>query len=361
MFDDTQRGARTADADAVIAVDVGATNLRMCGCGFSRSSSGIEVLWTETHATGSESNLRHILVGGVERSLSTSRVRHVSLTTVGCPGIVTRDRQSAAITYLDPSRPLHIAKWLQDAGVKRVILYNDLECGCYGVTASPLERLKILQGNLLEGIPDTFMVGMPGTGLGVGYWIDDEPHPSEGGHGLIAISPGDPIETRIWDGINKQKAGSMPVYDDIACGKGLGPLAKILGGSPELRVPVAKMIPELFSIPDRELPGRLSEWANDESGSMTHREFARSVFRLFGTFLGRGLQLPVLTVMPKALFLAGTIAAANLPWFEAEFLRAFGTHRYHAAWLKGLPVVLVTDPDLNLNGAVEAARRAMIG
>jgi len=359
LISEAQRTAVTLSVDAVLAVDVGATNLRMSGCLFDQSRGGMMVLWTETHTAGSEDNLRNFMAGGIERLLSTPGIQHVSLATAGIPGIVTPDRQTASITYLDPARPLPIARWLQEAGVERVILYNDVESGCCGIGVVAPDRFVTLQGDLSGGVPDTFMVGMPGTGLGVGYWMHGEPHPSEGGHGLIAVVPQDPIETLIWDGINRQKAGSMPVYDDIACGKGLGPLARILAGAPEFRLSLGGPMPELDSIPDKDLPGKLSEWANDESAR--HRDFARAVFRRFGTFLGRGLQLPVLTVMPRALFLAGTIAAANLPWFQDEFLRAFRTHRYHSAWLKALPIALATDPDLNLKGAIEAARRELIG
>ena len=292
--------------------------------------------------------------------MSTEGTKHIVLAAIGCPGIVSDDRRSAAITYLNPSKYLNIAEWLESAGVQRVVLFNDLELGCYGVTVTPPEQLHFLSGDLLGGTPDTFMVGMPGTGLGVGFWMNGTPHPSEGGHGLLAISPHDDVESRIWNGLRKKDPSTWPVYDDVACGKGLVSLARILASTRSNSGLNNAPPADLNSIPDRDLPGRLSTWAENPATPKQLHKFAKDVFALFGTFLGRALQIPVLTIMPQALFLAGNITIANLPHFQEQFLTAFQNHRYHSKWLKSLPIALVNNLDLNIQGAVEAAKQNII-
>ena len=345
-------------SDAVLTVDIGATNLRVSGCIYQVGSQSIEVLWTETEATGTEIQLRSLLLQCREKLLAIEGVNRIIIAAIGCPGKVSRDRRSASFTALNPSDYLPIADWLETAGVQRVLLFNDLECGCYGVSVTPLSQLYFLTGSLPGGIPNTFMVGMPGTGLGVGFWMDGKPHPSEGGHGLFSVSPNDPVECRVWEGLLQKDPNTLPVYDDLACGKGLAFLAKCLN------TPVdqggKQMISELSSIPGPDLPGTISRWAKDSSTPSEQREFALQVFSCFGKFLGRALQAPVLTALPQALFLAGTIAMVNLPFFQDEFLTAFHSHRYHSDWLKSLPIALVKDPELNLLGAIEAARHNII-
>ena len=197
-------------SDAALAVDIGATNLRICGCGIDYSHNTLKVLWTGTDPTGTEHHLRDVLLQAITKLQSTEGTKNIVLAAIGCPGIVSDDRRSAAITYLNPSKYLNIAEWLESAGVQRVVLFNDLELGCYGVTVTPPEQLHFLSGDLLGGTPDTFMVGMPGTGLGVGFWMNGTPHSSEGGHGLLAISPHDDVESRIFHGGLADGASSRP-------------------------------------------------------------------------------------------------------------------------------------------------------
>jgi glucokinase len=335
-----------------LAVDIGATNTRSSGCVFHRPTGTIQVLWTDKETTGSRDNLQRILIRSAKALQTTEGIAQVWLAAIGCPGVVSEDGRQAAITYLGPSSYLDIASWLEGAGVQKVVLYNDLECGAYGVVATPISQMRMLSGHLGGGIPESFIVGMPGTGLGVGYWNNGRPFASEGGHGHIAISPRDPVEMHIWEGLLQKDDTALPVYDDVACGKGLGALARILNDLPE-----GGGLQDLESTPGDELPVILSQWAK---GTAQRADFARKVFSYFGTFLGRGLQLPVLTTMPGALFLAGTLAIENVSFFQEAFLRAFQSHRYHAGWLESLPVALVANRNVNLDGAIEAARRELI-
>jgi glucokinase len=340
-----------SNSTAVLAVDIGATNLRLCGCQYNITKKTIDVLWREEHISGSADFLHNTLIQAINKLQSTSNTDHVELATIGCPGIVSPDRRRTAITYLDPSQYINIADWLKVSGVKRTLLFNDVECGIFGIFATPFRQFHFLSGKLESGIPLSFMLAMPGTGLGISFWKAGTSWASEGGHGLIAISPHDSQEIQIWDGLHSVNPATFPVYDDVASGKGLAWLTRILSDQTK------SVKSTIESLSNSELPEKLSAWAHGSEGNAKQKEFAQTIFRYFGIFLGRALQIPALTIMPEAMFLSGTIANANLSYFQKEFLTAFQSHRYHSKWLQSLPIALVKNLDLNMDGAIEAARR----
>jgi glucokinase len=188
----------------------------------------------------------------------------------------------------------------------------------------------------------------------VGYWTRGNPQATEGGHGVVFCDPDDPVESHIWRELYRLNPAALPVYDDVVCGPGLATLAKLLSN---ITTTTSYPKVDLSAISDKELPELLSRWANDADFPPEKRDFARVVFRYFGTFLGRALQLPVLATLPDTLFLSGPIIQTNYPHFRGQFLQAITSHRYHEQWLKSLPIAVVNHPELNLDGAVEAAKR----
>ena len=340
-----------------LAVDIGGTNLRICGCRFETAQKKVTRLWKESVSSGDLRYLRDTLVRAVDRLLESEQAESVAIATIGVPGKVSKDRRSAALTYLDPSDFIDIAQWLEPLGVEEVLLFNDLECGVYGIQTTPLSQFSTLSEPLLTQIPDSYLLGISGTGLGVGYWTRGTPLATEGGHGLVFCDPDDPVESQIWRELYRVNPSALPVYDDLTCGPGLATLARILS-TVSINTPYPK--PDLSSISDTELPEMLSQWANDPDNSSENSDFACAVFRYFGTFLGRALQLPLLTTLPEALFLSGPIIQANIPHFRDQFLRAIYSHRYHEKWLISLPIAVVDHPELSLDGAVEAAKQVIL-
>lgn len=340
-----------------LAVDFGGTNLRICGCRLETAQGEVHRLWAESDVSGDLPQLRNTLVQAVERLLVSEKVERITIAVIGVPGKVSKDRRSAALTYLDPSSFIDIGQWLEPVGAEQVLLLNDLECGVFGIQTTPLSQLSMLSGPQLAQIPDSFLLGMPGTGLGVGYWKQGAPQATEGGHGLVVCNPDDPVESHIWRELYRMNPSALPVYDDLACGPGLATLAKILSTRP-VSTPYHK--PDLSSISDAELPEMLSQWAGEPENLSENSDFACVVFRYFGVFLGRALQLPLLTTLPEALFFAGPIVQANIPHFRDQFLQAIHAHRYHEKWLKSLPIAVVDHPELNLDGAVEAAKQVIL-
>ena len=64
-------------------------------------------------------------------------------------------------------------------------------------------------------------------------------------------------------------------------------------------------------------------------------------------------------VMASSVYLGGGIAAATHPLFRDAFVASFQSHGVHGRFLEGLPVHVVLDRQLNLEGATwEAARLA---
>ena len=337
-----------------LVVDIGRTNFRMRGCRLDKETGKVQQVTTDIGISGDLNQLRSTLIQGVSRLSDVVRIEEVTVAVIGVPGKVSEDRRSAALTYIDPSGYTDIADWLEYVGVQKVKLYNDLELGSLGIQATPLAQFSMLSGTKLTQIPDSYMVGMPGTGLGVGFCRHGIPQATEGGHGQVVYNPDDPVESHIWRELYRMDQSAFPVYDDLACGRGLATLARILSTPPDA-VSYQKL--DVSSLSDAELPEKLSEWAAASQKHVSQHNFALEVFHHFGTFLGRALQLPVLTTLPQALFLAGPIISANLEHFQNQFLQAFHSHRHHGEWLNSLPIAVVKHPELNIDGAIEIAKR----
>lgn len=340
-----------------LAVDIGGTNLRICGCRYETAHKEVIRVWKETVPSGDLQYLRNTLIQAANRMLDTEQAQCVDVAIIGVPGKVSKDRRSAALTYLNPSEFVDIAAWLESVGVETTKLFNDLECGVYGIQTATLSQFSMLSEHQMAQVPDSYLLGVTGTGMGVGYWTKGTPQATEGGHGLVVCNPDNPVENLIWHELCQMNPVALPVYDDLVCGPGLAALANMLTNQTATSYPK----PDLSSISDTDLPEMLSRWANDPDIPSENRDLAQVVFHYFGTFLGRALQLPLLTTLPDALFLSGSIIQANIPHFREQFLRVITSHRYHEKWLKSLPIAVVNHSELNLNGAVEAAKQMILG
>jgi glucokinase len=291
----------------------------------------------------------------------------IECAVFGLPGKVTADRQQCAISYLDPNSYVDFGPIFRRLGTRHGLLANDVECGVFGLAATPADQLELLCGD-----PDAVhsagpsILGMPGTGLGVGLLLPssitlpsgkrlsgDATLPSEGGHLTAAIRPDDPVELAYYQQSFAAAAangdGALPTWEHLLCG----------GAIPRLfRCVVDAEFAALHQRLERHDPSPLlvSEWAR--SADHPFQRAAAETFAYYGRFFGRMMQSAALLVLAEGVYLGGDIVLANHRHLAEEFRHSFQWHTIHRHLLERLPVWLVRNPKLNLDGATRMAQDA---
>lgn len=345
----------------VLAGDVGATNTRLRLTSVSpegrREKSAESVL-----PSGDANSLKRQI------ALFADAVTSGQLMTavIGLPGRVSADRQSCAITYLGDEY-VDFADLFADIGaVQGGVLLNDLECGTIGVLNATSAQFRLLSGaHRVEGPNrENFVVGMPGSGFGIGiYRAHIGCMPSEGGTVVAMVNPADSLEVDIWKRLSRLwnadvYPNAYPSYGTLLGGGGLEHMFRAVVAR-ECRPEVAVALEtRLTAIDPRQRPAAIAGWASEGTiEANAARAHARAALQLYGRFLGRAMQSICLTALPEALYLAGKILVDNHTLLTADFIETFQSHRRHSAYLREVSVVLVTNPDVNLDGATEEAVR----
>ncbi len=285
----------------------------------------------------------------------------------GLPGKVSADRRQCAISYLDPDRYVDFGPIFEHLGVNHGILANDVECGVFGLAATPANQLELVCGEPDAGnSAGPSILGMPGTGLGVGLLLPasitmpsgkhlagDATLPSEGGHLPAAIRPDDPVELAYYRRTAAEAAAdgdhALPTWEHLLRG---GAIPRLL------RCVVDTEFPDASSQLDEldPLPRTVSEWAADDDHPL-HSAAVRA-FAYYGRLFGRMMQSATLLVLAGGVYLGGDVVLANCRHLVSEFRRSFRDHTIHRDLVENTPVWLVTNSKLNLDGATRMAREA---
>ncbi len=291
----------------------------------------------------------------------------IETAVFGLPGKVSADRQQCAISYLDPDRYVDFGPIFQRLGVEHGLLANDVECGVFGLAATPAGQLELVCGDPdVDPSAGPSLLGMPGTGLGVGLLLpssltlpsgirepSDVTLPSEGGHLAAAIRPDDAVELAYYQhsfaaaGADGDRA--LPTWEHLLRG---GAIPRLMRCVVDVELPA--LSPELESRDPS--PRTVSEWARSCDHPLHHA--AARTFAYYGRLFGRMMQSAALLVLAGGVYLGGDIVLANCRHLADEFRRSFQWHTVHRDLLEKLPVWLVTNPKLNLDGATRMARDA---
>lgn len=220
--------------------------------------------------------------------------------------------------------------------IPRVSLVNDFQAVGLGV---PLLRASDLLG-LQEGDRDPAApIGILGAGTGLGQVLvipcGETFHvvPTEGGHQDFA--PQDEEQARLFVHLQKVYDGHVS-WERLVSGMGLVNIFTFLGG-------------------EERTPAEISELA--DAGDARARRTMAMFVDLYGAEAGN-VALRVLA--RGGVYLAGGIAAKNLPWFtDGKFLDAFRRKGRFSGLMATIPVDLITNEEVGLIGAVEGARRAV--
>ncbi len=284
---------------------------------------------------------------------------HLEHAVLGLPGKVTTDRQSCAISYLDPEAYVDFREIFRKLGVRRGILANDVECGTSGIAATPASQLELLCGESDAGRSGgPAVLGMPGTDLGLGILLPPGimlasgkrlpwavTIPSEGGHLPATIQPREEVELAVFQ-LTSDRVIGLPTWRHLLCGKAI---PRLFGCLVDAKHRELREQPE----PDGVEPDSVSRWAADPTHPCHHA--ACDTFAYYGRFLGRMMQSAALLVLAEGVYLGGDIVLANHDFLAPEFEKSFQRHDVHGELLRKLPVRLIKNPSLNLDGATRMA------
>lgn len=224
-----------------------------------------------------------------------------------------------------------------DFGIDHIALINDFYAVALGVPLlTPTERVSLNPGTRRPRDPIAILGA--GTGLGQATLIWSGEHwnviSSEGGHADFA--PQDELQTRLFLSL-LGKYGHVS-WERLVSGMGLVNIFTFLGGN-------ATDAAEISALAARGDARALQTFAifvdiyGAEAGNMGLRVLARG-----------------------GVFLAGGIAAKNIPYFtDGRFLAAFLRKGRFRELLAEMPVDLITNEKVGLLGAAEMARRITEG
>lgn len=222
----------------------------------------------------------------------------------------------------------------QRFGIARVSMINDFYGIALGVPLLSDEDLQVLHPAPRERTAPISILGA-GTGLGEANVIFHGEQwtvvPGEGGHADFA--PQDEEQSRLLLFLQKKYAGRVS-WERLLSGMGLENIYEFLTGRNEIPVRIAELAA-----------------AGDDAAVRT--------FHIFVDLYGAEAGNMALRVLARGgVFLAGGIAAKNLPFFtDGRFVTAFRRKGRFSDFMETVPVYLILNGEVGLLGAVEQARR----
>lgn len=223
-------------------------------------------------------------------------------------------------------------------GIPRIELVNDFTAVGLGIAALQADDLFTLQAGC--GHPQGMRLAVgAGTGLGVaflsrqgdGYVV----HPSEGGH--VDFAPADALQMDLLRYL--QTRHGHVSWERLVSGPGIVAIHDFLRDSGRAGGPGAEDAAQVAARADA-----------GDSGA----EQALALFvELYGAYVGNAA---LLTLPRGGIYLAGGIATKLLARMQSGgFLRSFLDKGRYAELLAGLPLHIVTHPNVGLLGATQAA------
>lgn len=237
----------------------------------------------------------------------------------------------------------------REFGFSRLRLINDFEAVAYGIEALGGKSLAVLQKGKPAKHGPRAVIGA-GTGLGQGIlaWHEGryEPIATEGGHANFA--PVNPLQIELTRYL--LRTAGRTSWELVLSGHGLVRLYAFLreqGAAPE-SARLAQAMKD--DDPAAAITRAALEW--DEP-------LANQALDLFVDIYGAQAGNLALTAgATGGVYIAGGIAPKMIARFtDGRFVRAFNGKGKMSAYVRSIPVRLVTDPEVGLTGAALAAAR----
>jgi glucokinase len=268
----------------------------------------------------------------------------VSVACFAVAGPVLGDR--AEVTNLQ--WVMEGAKLSQAFGIPHVSLINDFYANALGVPLLQPDDMVTLNAGKRDLTAPIAILGA-GTGLGEALMVHDGRRynvvPSEGGHADFA--PQDEEQAQLFISLHKRYGGHVS-WERLLSGMGLVNIFTFL------RDREAKGVAPHDASSDAEnLPIHIAQLAQNGD------RLALATMAMFVDIYGSEAGNFALRLLARGgVFLAGGIAAKNLPFFtDGRFREAFLRKGRFRQILEDIPVELITNASVGLIGAAEMARR----
>jgi glucokinase len=258
----------------------------------------------------------------------------VDLLLLALPGII--HGQHARLTNLPWS--LDSKQICAEHPVSKVTFINDFQAAACGVaTLKPDDVVRLNDAELQTDRP--MVITGAGTGLGMAYRTHDgNPMVTEGGH--IDFAPVDEEQFRLLEYLRKQYPQHVS-YERILSGDGIVDLYRFLTSSDATSQPTAE-----------EISGQAQIGQTDPC-SRTIQLFTR----ILAAFIG---NLAMLFQPHGGLYIAGGIAPKIKEWLKTdEFIEYYSAKGRMSDLVSGIPVILVLNEDLGLQGALAQAKQTI--
>ncbi len=238
----------------------------------------------------------------------------------------------------------------EELGFAHVKLMNDFEAIGYGIETLKKANLYVLQEGKVRKNKNRTMIGA-GTGLGVAIAVHTaegyQVLPTEGGH--VDFAPTDEMQLKLLEFMLKKR--HRVSIERLVSGQGLENIYYFVVNNPifsEKENPDLKLA--LFRHEDPA--AKISEFAITHHDPMAMRALDLFI-RIYGTCAG---NLALTTLPYGGLYVVGGIAPKLLKQLiDGRFLTAYSDKGRMSDLLKSLPVYIVLDTQVGLQGAANYA------
>jgi glucokinase len=340
--------------DFVLGADVGGTTTNIAISG--TKNNAIMLLFSLNFET---KNLSSFLPA-LKQTLSFAKKEydlHVSRGCIGAAGIVSDDHSFVDLTNI--SWNIDTKDLIKKSSIDALFILNDFQVLGYSLnTVDVNDETEVMSIRKTEEIktkkPRVLLGG--GTGLGktiLRYDTKNElfvAFESEGGHVDIPVHT--PFELELIESIQKKKHPQYPVsYEDVLSGNGLVEIYSFLRSKKLFKKSKYTVIVDQ----SEDKPSLISKYRLND-------EYCKETFRLYRRFFARcAKNLALESVAFGGVFIAGGIAVKNKDIFHSnEFKTEFNQSFMQSAFLKKVPLYLVSNYYLSLQGACFAAANAKV-
>ena len=266
---------------------------------------------------------------------------------IGAAGPVTPDRDYCKLT----NAPIVVdAKELKNAlNITCLVIANDFEIIGYGIDRIAQDQvIKVYNGEPRERASKAIIGAGTGLGASILYWDCGKkrysPVMSEGGHSDCSVQS--KTEFELLEFIKKTENRRCNIsWEDMLSGAGI------------------KRMYRFFRARNSASP---SHWTLGDQGpepdeifkSKDLDEHARATYELYTIMYARFAKSFALDALSTGgLYIAGGIAAHNVPMFETEaFMSEFLNCGKQQALLRTIPIYVIADYNVSLYGAAEYMR-----